>query len=69
MFIGHTFEVEPFNMTKDDKVKVKVEATDEIDAEEEDEDRQVPDLIESVADDEVGDVDVESATGETDKML
>ena len=66
MVFEHKVEVEPLNVTDDKKVKVKVEATDEIDAEEEDEDKQVPDLIESAADDEVDDADVESAAGETD---
>ncbi len=41
MFFEHKVEVEPFNMSEDDKVKVKVkvEATDEIENKEEEEDR------------------------------
>ncbi len=66
MFFEHKVEVEPFDMTEDDKVKVKVKATDEIDAKEEGEDGQDPDLIESVADKDVDDADVASAAGETD---
>ncbi len=66
MFLEHKVEVELFNMAEDDKVKVKVEAIDEIVAEEEEEDNQVLDLIESASDDEVDDVDVESAAEETD---
>ncbi len=66
MFFEHKVKVEPLNMAEDDKAKVKVKATDEIEAEEEDEDNRVLDLIESVAEDEVNDADVESAAGETD---
>ncbi len=65
MFFESKVEVEPFNMTDDDKVKVKVEATDEIENQEEEEDRRVPDLVESAADDDVDDADVDAAAGET----
>ncbi len=65
MFFEQKVEVEPVNITENDAVKVKVEATDEIEAEEEDEDRLVLDLIESAADDDVDGADVESAAEET----
>ncbi len=41
-------------MTDDDKIKVKVEATDEIENQEEEEDRWVPDLIETATGEDVG---------------
>ena len=64
MFFEHKVEVKPFNITEEDDKKV--EAKDEVKAVEEIEDDWIPDLIESAADDEVNDADVESAAGETD---
>merc|ERR1712127_224283 len=45
MFFENKVEVKPFNMSNDDKVKVKVEATDKIEHQEEEEHRRVPDLV------------------------
>ena len=64
MFFEHKVEVKPLNMAKEDDKKIKEKY--EVEAEEGIEDEQIPDLIGSVAEDEVDDADVESAAGETD---